>query len=182
MLKWCRRAVVGLLLATGAGLSSAGMAQTWTDVIAPDMRFKIEMPAPVDRGTVDEKQASFDGLRTVYQATAGGHNFDFDYVDYQPDFISQRDSKQMAYEIGRGAAEKAFPKDKYKYVRDEAITLEGWDGYALDIESEKGDGVVMRTYFVKNRLYRLLATYAPDEASKAAVRRFVESFKVADTR
>ena len=38
----------------------------------------------------------------------------------------------MAKELGRGDAEKAFPKPKYKYLRDEPITLQGWDGYTLD--------------------------------------------------
>ena len=64
----------------------------------------------------------------------------------------------MAKELGRGDAEKAFPKPKYKYLRDEPITLQGWDGYALDIEGDAGAGVMMRTYIAKDRLFRLLVT------------------------
>jgi hypothetical protein len=181
MSNWCGRLLAALLLA-GVALPSMAAAQSWTDVVASDMRFKVEMPAPVERSTADEKETSFAGPRSVFHATQGGQNFDFDHVDYKPDVLAGRNSKEVVTELGRGVVEKAFPKDKYKYLRDEAVTLEGWDGYALDIESEKGDGVVMRTYLVKNRLYRLLATYGADEASKTAARRFVDSFKVAETR
>ena len=87
----------------------------------------------------------------------------------------------MAKELGRGDAEKAFPKPKYKYLRDEPITLQGWDGYALDIEGEASAGVMMRTYIAKDRLFRLLVTIG-DEASKAAANRFLDSLKLAETK
>ncbi|HJQ60944.1 MAG TPA: hypothetical protein VJ890_28830 [Vineibacter sp.] len=157
-------------------------AQSWSDVLAPDLRFKLEMPAPVERRQAAEREASFDGVRTVYQSALAGQNFDFDYVDYKQDIVSKRDSKAMVREIGRGAVEKAFPTARFTYLRDEAVTLSGWDGYALDIEGAAGEGVVMRTYLVKTRLYRLLVTYSADNASKEAARRFVESFKVAESR
>lgn len=182
MLVLCRRVMAGLLLLAGIIVSSSAAAQTWTDVVAPDLRFKLEMPAPVDRGIVNEKESSYAGPRTVYQAALNGQNFDFDHIDYRPDFASLQNSKEMVLDLGRGAVEKAFPKDKFKYVRDEALVIEGWDGYALDVESEKGDGVMMRTYLVKNRLYRLLVSYAADDASKDAAKRFVDSFKVSETR
>jgi hypothetical protein len=182
MLGRLRRAI-SILLVVGCGVvSSAAAAQGWTDVVAADMRFKVEMPAPVDRKSVDEKDASFAGPRTVYQAQLNGQNFDFDHVDYRPDVVERRASKDLVKELGRGYVETAFPKTRFKYVRDEAATLDGWDGYALDIESDKGDGVVMRTWLVKGRLYRLLATYAADDTSKGAAKRFVDSFRVADTR
>jgi hypothetical protein len=179
---------MGLLLTAGVALSilavssSAVVAQSWTDVLPPDARFRIEMPAPVDRGIVEEKETGLAGPRTVYQASQGRHNFDLDHVDYLPDHIGRKDRKAMVLDLGRGVVEKQFPKAKYRYARDEAVTLQGWDGYALDIEDEKGDGVMMRTYLVKNRLYRLLVTYDADPATKAAAARFVESFKVADER
>ncbi|HTE37024.1 MAG TPA: hypothetical protein VK630_10805, partial [Reyranella sp.] len=78
-------------------------------------------------------------------------------------------------------AEKAFPKPKYKYLRDEPITLQGWDGYALDIEGDAGAGVMMRTYIAKDRLIRLLVTVG-DETSKAAANRFLDSLKLAETK
>ncbi|MCW5748869.1 MAG: hypothetical protein KIT36_21955 [Alphaproteobacteria bacterium] len=167
-----------------AGIAAAGgaRAQAWSDVLPTDMRFRIEMPAPVARHSVDEKEAAFAGARTVYEAALAGQNFDFDYVDYRPDALGGQDSKATVRALGRGAVEKAFPRDKYTYRRDEAVTLSGWDGYALDLEATAGGGVVMRTYLVKTRLYRLLATYGADPASKAAALRFADSFKVADTR
>jgi hypothetical protein len=178
-----RRALLGIsAAAAGSLLSPCVRAQTWSDVIATDMRFRIEMPAPVARKTVDEQEASFAGPRMVYQASGNGNNFDFDYVDYRPEVIEHSDRKAMILDLGRGVVEKAFPRARYKYVRDEAVTLDGWEGYALDLEGENGDGVIMRTYLVTNRLYRLLVTYGTDPATKVAAVRFVDSFKIADAR
>ena len=87
----------------------------------------------------------------------------------------------MAKELGRGDAEKAFPKLKYKYLRDEPMTLQGWDGYALDIEGEAGAGVMMRTYIAKDRLFRMLVTVG-DETSKTAANRFLDSLKLAESK
>ena len=182
-----RRVAMGLPVLAGVvltwfALSSAAVAQQWADVLPADARFKAEMPAPVDRNSVDEKEPGLVGPRTVYQAVLGRHNFDLDHVEYLADHIGRQDRKAMVLDLGRGVVEKQFPKSKYKYPRDEAVTLQGWEGYALDIEDEKGDGVMMRTYLVKNRLYRLLVTYDADPPTKTAAVRFVESFKVADER
>jgi hypothetical protein len=88
----------------------------------------------------------------------------------------------MARELGRGEAEKAFPPRQYKYVKDQAVALQGWDGYALDIESADGGVVMMRTYIVRDRLYRLLVTAKPDDKSRSAALRFVDSLRLAETR
>ena len=74
----------------------------------------------------------------------------------------------MARDLGRGEAEKAFPTSTHKYVRDEAVTLQGWDGYALDIQDAAGAGVMMRTYIVRDRLYRLLVTHKGDMKTRSA--------------
>ena len=108
--------------------------------------------------------------------------FDFDYVDYQPGWFSSHDSKEMARDLGRGDAEKAFPRAKYKYVRDEPVTLQGWDGYALDIEDAEGAVVMMRTYIVKDRLYRMLVTAKYDTTTRAAATRFLNSLRLSETR
>jgi hypothetical protein len=108
--------------------------------------------------------------------------FDFDYVDYAPGWFSDKDSKLMAKELGRGEAEKAFPRATFRYVADEPVTLQGWDGYALDIADAQGAVVMMRTYIVKDRLYRLLVTAKNDEVTKAAARRFLDSLRFAETR
>ena len=120
--------------------------------------------------------------RVAWESKRNDEMFDFDYVDYDPAWFTSRDTKQMARDLGRGEAEKAFPRAKYKYVRDEGVTLQGWDGYALDIEDTTGAMVMMRTYIVKDRLYRMLVTAKPDMRSKTAALRFIDSLRLAETR
>ncbi len=176
-----RRFVLMSLLALPA--SARAQAEEWQTVVAPDLRFRLEMPSPANKTTADEKEKGHAAPRVGWESKRGQQIFNFDYVDYDAGWFSSRDSKDMARELGRGDAEKAFPKPKYKYLRDEPVTLQGWDGYALDIESEGGSGVMMRTWIAKDRLFRLLVTVDNnDAASKAAANRFLESLKLAETR
>ena len=174
-----RRLVLLSLLAVP--MNAQAQADEWQTVVAPDLRFRLEMPAPAAKSTADEKEKGHAGARVAWESKRGDQIFNFDYVDYDPGWFSSRDSKVMAKELGRGDAEKAFPKPKYKYLRDEPITLQGWDGYALDIEGDAGAGVMMRTYIAKDRLFRLLVTVG-DETSKAAANRFLDSLKLAETK
>jgi len=174
-----RRLVLLSLLAVP--MSARAQADEWQTVVAPDLRFRLEMPAPAAKSTADEKEKGHAGARVAWESKRGDQIFNFDYVDYDPGWFSSRDGKVMAKELGRGDAEKAFPKPKYKYLRDEPITLQGWDGYALDIEGDAGAGVMMRTYIAKDRLFRLLVTVG-DETSKAAANRFLDSLKLAESK
>ena len=157
-------------------------AVDWQTVVGRDLRFRLEMPAPASETKAAEKEKGHAGERVAWASKRDGEMFDFDYVDYEPGWFSERDTKQMAHDLGRGEAEKAFPRAKFKYVRDEPIILQGWDGYALDIEDSGGALVMMRTYIVRDRLYRLLVTAKNDEASKAAATRFLDSLRLAETR
>lgn len=175
-----RRLLFLALLAVPAMAHAQG--GDWQTVVAPDLRFRLEMPAPVDKSTATEQEKGHAGARVAWAAKRDEEMFDFDYVDYEANWFSTRDTKQMARDLGRGEAEKAFPRAKFKYVRDELVTLQGWDGYALDIQDDGGAVVMMRTYIVKDRLYRLLVTARGDEKSKTAAARFIESLRLAETR
>ncbi|HSI01489.1 MAG TPA: hypothetical protein VLA02_12875 [Reyranella sp.] len=154
----------------------------WQTVVAPDLRFRLEMPAPAKKATADEKEKGHSAPRVAWESKRSDQIFNFDYVDYDPGWFSSRDGKVMAKELGRGDAEKAFPKDKYKYLRDEPVSLQGWDGYALDIDGEAGAGVMMRTWIAKDRLFRLLVTVGSDDASKKAANRFLDSLRLAESK
>jgi hypothetical protein len=157
-------------------------AADWQTVVGRDLRFRLEMPAPVTETKAAEKEKGHAGERVAWASKRDGEMFDFDYVDYQPGWFSERDTKAMARDLGRGEAEKAFPRARFKYVLDEPVALQGWDGYALDIADEQGALVMMRTYIVKDRLYRLLVTAKNDEPSKSAATRFLDSLRLAETR
>ena len=62
------------------------------------------------------------------------------------------------------------------------MTLHGWAGWGLDVEAPGGDAVMMRTYIVKDRLYRLLVTVKPNDEAKANAKRFLDSLRLADKR
>jgi hypothetical protein len=175
-----RRLVVLALLV--APFAARAQPADWQTVVGRDLRFRLEMPAPVTETKAAETEKGHASERVAWAAKRDGEMFDFDYVDYQPGWFSSHDSKEMARELGRGEAEKAFPREKYKYVRDEPITLQGWDGYALDIEDSDNAVVMMRTYIVKDRLYRLLVTAKYDTTSRGAATRFLDSLRLADTR
>ena len=68
------------------------------------------------------------------------------------------------------------------WSRDEPVTLQGWDGYALDVQAPTGEIVMMRTYIVKDRLYRLLVTAKSDMRTRSAGLRFIDSLRLAETR
>ena len=154
----------------------------WQTIVGRDLRFRLEMPAPATETKAPEKEKGHTSERIAWASKRDGEMFDFDYVDYQPGWFSERNSKEMANDLGRGVVEKAFPREKYKYLLDEPVTLQGWDGYALDIEDPAGNVVMMRTYIVKDRLFRLLVTAKNNEASKAAAKRFLDSLRLAETR
>jgi hypothetical protein len=175
-----RRSLVAML----AALPLAARAQPaeWQTVVGPDLRFRLEMPAPANKSSAGEKEKGHAGERVAWASKRNGEMFDFDYVDYEPGWFSAKNSKEMARDLGRGEAEKAFPRNKFKYVLDEPVTLQGWDGYALDIADHENALVMMRTYIVKDRLYRLLVTAKNDEDSRAAANRFLASLRLAETR
>jgi hypothetical protein len=163
-------------------LAAHAQPADWQTIVGRDLRFRLEMPAPATEAKAAEKEKGHTSERIAWASKRDGEMFDFDYVDYNPGWFSERDAKQMARDLGRGEAEKAFPRATFKYVLDEPVTLQGWDGYALDIEDAQGALVQMRTYIVKDRLFRLLVTAKNNEASKAAAKRFLDSLRLAETR
>ena len=177
-----RRLLVLTLLAAPLSARAQPATAEWQTVVGRDLRFRLEMPAPVTETKASETEKGHASERVAWASKLDDEMFDFDYVDYLPGWFSTHDSKEMARDLGRGDAEKAFPRAKYKYVRDEPVTLQGWDGYALDIEDANNAVVMMRTYIVKDRLYRLLVTAKYDTTSRGAATRFLDSLRLAETR
>jgi len=162
------------------------MAQSndWQMIVSRDLRFQVSMPAPVEQTTSPEKETGHAGARVAWAAKLDQEMFDFDFVDYDAGYFTAggRDAKVMARELGRGEAERAFPRPQFKFVLDRHVMHQGWDGYALDIEDANGAAVMMRTFIVRDRLYRLLVTHKGDAKTKTAAQRFIDSLKFAETR
>jgi len=171
-----------VLCLSAAPFAARAQSAEWQTIVGPGLSFRFEMPAPVEKSVAPEKESGHTAPRMAWAARLEGQNFDFDFADYEAGWFTKRDSRVMAKELGRGDAEKAFSKDKYKYVRDEPVEQQGWDGYALDIEDPSGVLVVMRTYIVKDRLYRLLVTATADPKTRSDANRFLNSFKLAEAR
>lgn len=176
-----RRFLVSAFLLTVPVMARA-QPSDWQTVVGSDLRFRLEMPSPANKTAAAEKEKGHVGERVAWQSKHDDELFDFDYVDYEPGWFSSRDPKEMARDLGRGEAEKAFPRARFKYVLDEPVKLQGWDGYALDIEDTNASRVMMRTYIVKDRLYRMLVTTKGDMKSMSAATRFLESLRLAETR
>src|SRR6187402_1097935 len=91
------------LLASLLVLPTAARAQAdeWQTIVAPDLRFRLEMPAPATKSTADEKEKGHASPRIGWESRRGEQIFNFDYVDYDAGWFSSRDSKDMARELGR---------------------------------------------------------------------------------
>src|SRR5471030_2952243 len=103
-------------------IAARAQSDEWQTVVAPDLRCRLEMPAPVNKSADAPKETGHAAPRVAWESKRDGDIFDFDYVDYDPTWFTSRHAKEMAKELGRGDAEKAFPKAKYKFVRDEPLT------------------------------------------------------------
>ena len=102
-------------------LSAQAQPDQWQTVVGRDLRFRLEMPAPATETRAAEKEKGHAGERIAWASKRDGEMFDFDYVDYAPGWFTDYDSKTMARELGRGEAEKAFPRATFKYIREVLI-------------------------------------------------------------
>src|SRR5258708_6583766 len=95
-----RRLVVLSPLAVPIAAARAQSAD-WQTVVAPDLSFRIEMPTPVAKSTADEKEKGHANPRVAWESKRDEQIFDFDYVDYDNCWFSNRNSKVMAKELVR---------------------------------------------------------------------------------
>ena len=82
------------LLASLLVLPAAARAQAdeWQTIVAPDLRFRLEMPAPAAKATAEEKEKGHASTRVAWESRRGEQIFNFDYVDYDAGWFSSRDS------------------------------------------------------------------------------------------
>lgn len=168
-----------LALACAFALMSQAAAQEWREIGETDGRFRVELPGA--SGPVDQPEQE-NGLPVLRRSWAGegkgGQPFDFDYARHEPGALREPDAAATARDLGRGFVDTAFPRPPHRYTLDAPVAIAGFPGYALDVERPDGMGIAMRTYVVRDRVYRLLVAFGPDPESRAAAKRFVDSFQV----
>ena len=76
-----------MLFRSWPALASA-QPDNWTTVVGPDLRFRLEMPAPVKKTEVNEKEKGQAGPRSSWSSKRDEEMFDFDYVDYDPKWFT----------------------------------------------------------------------------------------------
>jgi hypothetical protein len=86
-----RRLLVLALLA--APLAVQAQPAAWQTVVGRDLRFRLEMPAPVKESRAAETEKGHASERLAWASKLDDEMFDFDYVDYQPGWFSTHDSK-----------------------------------------------------------------------------------------
>ena len=64
-----RRLVLLSLLAVP--MNAQAQADEWQTVVAPDLRFRLEMPAPAAKSTADEKEKGHAGARVAWESRRG---------------------------------------------------------------------------------------------------------------
>ena len=70
-------------------MTARAQTDEWQPVVAPDLRFRLEMPAPATKSTADEKEKGHASVRVAWESRRGDQIFNFDYADYDPGWFSE---------------------------------------------------------------------------------------------
>src|SRR5471032_1463783 len=97
-------------------VAARAQSDEWQTVIAHDLRCRLEMPSPAEKTVAGDKEKGHISPRLSWESKRGQQIFDFDYADYETGWFSSHDTKQMARDLGRGEAEKAFPRSEERRV------------------------------------------------------------------
>ena len=115
---------------------AASQSADWQTIVGRDLRFRLEMPAPATETKAAEKEKGHVSERIAWASKRDGEMFDFDFVDYQPGWFSERDAKQMARDLhSADQTRNEAAKENNLHRRD---TLELFDKDIHDRKGERG--------------------------------------------
>jgi hypothetical protein len=162
---WC----VGLCLL----FAGAAVAQSWTAYSPEGGRYRIDMPgAP----KVDTAPIAVGPGQTVPMTEAGVRlgNVDYlaSYVDY-PERIARAASADLMLDRVRDGSSAGNTLRAEK-----KLTLGRFPGREYVVVQANGTNTVLRTYWVRGRLYQLMVTGGAGIEAQPDTRRFFDSFNL----
>ncbi len=153
----------------------------WYQFESTPFGFKVEFPAkpiektkPITTAAGDVTLNMFEyivpkdkqDLNLVYMAT---------YIEYPGDIDGNDKEKQKA--LCRKAVDDATARLKGKILKENLITIDGYEGVEARIEYKEGTEVLkMRMYLVKNKMYMLETMTKIAKDNNKSILRFMNSF------
>ena len=153
---------------------AVAMAQEWKDFTSAECRCSAQLPGmPQQRsntmqskfGTLDAKMIMLDVPGTAF--------FALFYVDYPKDVIT----KDKPDEILNDVREAAVANVKGKLRSETKITMNGFPGREVKIDSPGKMVMHGRIYLVKERLYQVIVVMPESRESAGESKKFLDSFK-----
>jgi len=162
---WC----VGLCLL----FAGAAVAQSWTAYSPEGGRYRIDMPgapkvdtAPIPVGPGQAVPMTEAGVRL------GNVDYLASYVDY-PERIARAASADLMLDRVRDGSSAGNTLRAEK-----KLTLGRFPGREYVVAQANGTNTVLRTYWVRGRLYQLMVTGAAGIEAQPDTRRFLDSFNL----
>ena len=148
-------------------------AQTWTDYRTDDGRYHIQLPGPLTVRTVPLPLGNNESapMTEVIAAGAGGTSYQLAYVNY-PSRISQAASTDVLLDRVRnnmGAGNVVRGEKK--------LTLGRFPGREYLVVEPNGRNTAVRIYWVRGRLYQLMAAGGPGIEARPETAKFLDSFE-----
>ncbi len=166
----------GAVLVQPAPPPEVGRPAGWMTFSPPDKSYSVFLPGnpllqklitPTPRG---------DMTNHMYRIEAGRIGYAVAHAEI-PGIIPQGEQVTAMLEGGCNGALKNMPGTRV--LRRATVTLQGYPGRELDMETAAGKIIKARLYLVRQRLYQLMVDVPAAEASSREVTAFLTSFHIA---
>lgn len=159
-----------------AALVGCSQPVQWTPLEPEGGHFTVEMPG-VPRKVEREVKLSFGKAPSrMWMVEDGDRAFIAGYTEFPPAVALAASEDELL----DSARDRAVHNVEGTLLRDDAKELSGHRGRAIEIDARNGVVRVRGAYYLAGpRLYQVMATTTPDEASSERVERFLASFSLA---
>ncbi|HKB39731.1 MAG TPA: hypothetical protein VKD72_25065 [Gemmataceae bacterium] len=150
-----RGLVAVLLLSAFGALMLIGLrGLKWQEVSPPGSGFQVMMPGiPIEQEEEeDTPQGPARGKRFLSRARDNFQAYAVEFVDYPEEYVR----RNSAADIFKSQKDAVVPSEG-RLVSEELITLSGFPGTELQLETDDDRLMIFRMYLVKRRLFLLLA-------------------------